>query len=116
MFEWVEIARMSSDQTKAETLKFLKELKERVLEEKIEETVKEHIEEKAEENIQALADTKLQILNKKALEKLYESGYNWQETGRKLTELEFVNLHKRMVSFQKLSGSQRYEELYENHQ
>jgi hypothetical protein len=29
LFEWVEIARMSSDQTKAETLKFLKELKER---------------------------------------------------------------------------------------
>ena len=41
---------------------------------------------------------------------------NWQETGRKLTELEFVNLHKRMVSFQKLSGAQRYEELYKNHQ
>ncbi|MFD2941992.1 Crp/Fnr family transcriptional regulator [Flavobacterium notoginsengisoli] len=73
-------------------------------------------EEKAEENIQALADTELQILNRKALEKLYQSGFNWQETGRKLTELEFVNLHKRMVSFQKLSGTQRYEELYKNHQ
>lgn len=73
-------------------------------------------EEKAEENIQALAETELQILDRKALEKLYKSGFNWQETGRKLTELEFVNLHKRMVSFQKLSGSQRYEELYQNHQ
>lgn len=72
--------------------------------------------EKAEENIQALADTDLQILDRKALEKLYQSGSNWQETGRKLTELEFVNLHKRMVSFQKLSGAQRYEELYRNHQ
>ncbi len=72
--------------------------------------------EKAEENIQALADTELQILNRKTLEKLYQSGFNWQETGRKLTELEFVNLHKRMVSFQKLSGAQRYEELYKNHQ
>jgi len=73
-------------------------------------------EEKAEENIQALAETELQILDRKALEKLYKSGFNWQETGRKLTELEFVNLHKRMVSFQKLSGTQRYEELYQNHQ
>ncbi|SFD17806.1 cAMP-binding domain of CRP or a regulatory subunit of cAMP-dependent protein kinases [Flavobacterium phragmitis] len=73
-------------------------------------------EQKAEENIQALIDTELQVLNRKALEKLYQSGFNWQETGRKLTELEFVNLHKRMVSFQKLSGSQRYEELYKNHQ
>lgn len=73
-------------------------------------------EEKAEENIQALTDTKLQILNRKGLEKLYKSGFNWQETGRKLTELEFVNLNKRMISFQKLSGAQRYEELFQNHQ
>ncbi|WP_347049512.1 Crp/Fnr family transcriptional regulator [Flavobacterium olei] len=73
-------------------------------------------EEKAEENIQALADTELQVLNRKDLEKLYQSGFNWQETGRKLTELEFVNLHKRMVSFQKFSAAQRYEELYKNHQ
>lgn len=73
-------------------------------------------EEKAEENIQALIDTELQILDRKALEKLYQSGFNWQETGRKLTEIEFVNLHKRMISFQKLSGAQRYEELCTNHQ
>lgn len=72
--------------------------------------------EKAEENVQALVDTKLQVLNRTALGKLYESGFNWQETGRKLTEMEFVNLQKRMVSFQKLSGAQRYQELYKNHQ
>ncbi|WP_281633191.1 Crp/Fnr family transcriptional regulator [Flavobacterium luteolum] len=72
--------------------------------------------EKAEENIQALTDTELQILDRKGLEKLYQSGFNWQETGRKLTELEFVNLHKRMISFQKLSGAERYEELCTNHQ
>jgi CRP-like cAMP-binding protein len=72
--------------------------------------------EKAEENIQALADIELQILDRKALDKLYQSSFNWQETGRKLTELEFVNLQKRMVSFQKLSATQRYEELYRNHQ
>ena len=72
--------------------------------------------EKAEENIQALTDTELQVLDRKALETLYESGSNWQETGRKLTETEFVNLNKRMISFQKLSAAQRYEELYKNHQ
>lgn len=70
----------------------------------------------AEENIQALVDTELEVLDRKALEKLYKSGFNWQETGRKLTEIEFVNLQKRMISFQKLSGAQRYEELYKNHQ
>ena len=73
-------------------------------------------EEKAEENIQALTDTELQVLNRKDLEKLYQSGFNWQETGRKLTELEFVNLHKRMISFQKLSGAERYRDIYQNHQ
>lgn len=73
-------------------------------------------EEKAEENIQALTDTEVQVLSRKGLEKLYQSGYNWQETGRKLTEIEFVNLNKRMISFQKLSSTQRYEELYKNHQ
>jgi len=71
-------------------------------------------EEKAQESIQALADTELQVLDRKSLEELYKSGFNWQETGRKLTELEFVNLQKRMISFQKLSGAQRYEELYKN--
>ncbi|BDU27115.1 Crp/Fnr family transcriptional regulator [Flavobacterium sp. GSB-24] len=71
-------------------------------------------EEKAEESIQALADTELQVLDRKSLEELYKSSFNWQETGRKLTELEFVNLQKRMISFQKLSGAQRYEELYKN--
>ncbi|WP_163410321.1 Crp/Fnr family transcriptional regulator [Flavobacterium ajazii] len=73
-------------------------------------------EDTAEESIQALADTELQVLDRKAFERLYQSGFNWQETGRKLTELEFVNLQKRMVSFQKLSATQRYEELYQNHQ
>lgn len=70
----------------------------------------------SEENIQALADTELQIISRESLEKLYKLGIHWQEIGRKLTEMEYVTLQKRMVSFQKLSGSQRYEELYQNHQ
>ncbi|OXB02447.1 Crp/Fnr family transcriptional regulator [Flavobacterium pectinovorum] len=70
----------------------------------------------AEESIQALADTELQIISRESLEKLYKSGIHWQEIGRKLTEMEYVTLQKRMISFQKLSGKQRYEELYQNHQ
>jgi len=69
----------------------------------------------AEENIQALADTELQVLSRESLEKLYTLGNHWQEIGRKLTEMEYVTLQKRMISFQKLSGTQRYEELYQNH-
>lgn len=69
----------------------------------------------AEENIQALAETELQVISRESLEKLYEQGLHWQEIGRKLTEMEYVTLQKRMISFQKLSGTQRYEELYKNH-
>ena len=70
----------------------------------------------AQENIQALADTELQIITHENLEKLYKIGIHWQEIGRKLTEMEYVTLQKRMISFQKLSGKERYEELYKNHQ
>lgn len=70
----------------------------------------------AEENIQALADTELQIISRESLEKLYQLGIHWQEIGRKLTEMEYVTLQQRMISFQKLSGTQRYQELYKNHQ
>jgi CRP-like cAMP-binding protein len=70
----------------------------------------------AEENIQALVDTELQVISRQSLEKLYALGINWQEIGRKLTEMEYVTLQKRMISFQKLSGKQRYEELFINHQ
>ncbi|MEN2401311.1 Crp/Fnr family transcriptional regulator [Flavobacterium sp. MC2016-06] len=70
----------------------------------------------AEENIQALVDTELQVLNRESLEKLYKSSIHWQEIGRKIAEMEYVTLQKRMVSFQKLTGKQRYEELFLNHQ
>jgi CRP-like cAMP-binding protein len=70
----------------------------------------------AEENIQALADTELQVISRESLEKLYKLSIHWQEIGRKLTEMEYVTLQKRMISFQKLSAKQRYEELYLHHQ
>ncbi len=69
----------------------------------------------AEENIQAIADTEVQVISRESLEKLYALGIHWQEIGRKLTEMEYVTLQKRMISFQKLSGTQRYEELYKDH-
>lgn len=69
----------------------------------------------AEENIQAIADTELQVISRESLERLYKLGLHWQEIGRKLTEIEFVTLQKRMISFQKFSATQRYEELYKNH-
>lgn len=68
----------------------------------------------SEENIQALADTELHVISRDSLELLYSKGLHWQEIGRKLTEMEYVTLQKRMISFQKLSGTQRYQELYKN--
>ncbi|WP_264524553.1 Crp/Fnr family transcriptional regulator [Flavobacterium sp. N502536] len=69
----------------------------------------------AEENIQALTDTEIEVIHKEGIEKLYSSSIYWQEVGRKIAEIEYVTLQKRMISFQKLSGTQRYEELYQNH-
>ncbi|MBP1225523.1 Crp/Fnr family transcriptional regulator [Flavobacterium sp. 1355] len=74
------------------------------------------LQEAAQENIQALDYTELQVISRESLEKLYGTGIHWQEIGRKLTEMEYVTLQKRMISFQKLSGKERYEELYQNHQ
>jgi CRP-like cAMP-binding protein len=70
----------------------------------------------AGENIQAITDTDLQVLKREDLENLYKSSSSWQEIGRKIAEMQYVDLQKRMVSFQKLSGTQRYEELFLNHQ
>jgi CRP-like cAMP-binding protein len=70
----------------------------------------------ANENIQALSDVEVEVISREHLDQLYKSSIHWQEIGRKLAEIEFVNLQKRMISFQKLTGKQRYEELFEHHQ
>jgi CRP-like cAMP-binding protein len=67
------------------------------------------------ENIQALAVTRLQIINKTDLLNLYNKNINWQEVGRILAEMQYVELEKRIVSFQKKNATQRYQELLKNH-
>jgi CRP-like cAMP-binding protein len=68
-----------------------------------------------DENIQALCDTELLVLKKSDLETLYESSSAWQKTGRLLIELQYVELEKRIASFQKQTAKQRYETLLKNH-
>lgn len=63
----------------------------------------------AEDSIQALFDTELIVIKKKDLEKLFEQSNEWQKIGRLLAEMQYVDLEKRIASFQKESGSQRYE-------
>lgn len=67
------------------------------------------------ENIQALCDTKLFVISRNDLDLLYASSVNWQKVGRILTELQYVELEKRIVSFQKQTAKQRYEALVNNH-
>lgn len=68
----------------------------------------------SEENIQAVADTELLVLKKEDLIFLYKGSTAWQNVGRFLTELQYVDLEKRIVSFQKQTAKQRYETLLKN--
>jgi CRP-like cAMP-binding protein len=68
-----------------------------------------------EENIQAVVDTELLILKRSDMELLYENSSAWQKVGRYLTEMQYVELEQRTVSFQKNSAKQRYEKLIEHH-
>lgn len=68
-----------------------------------------------EENIQALVDTELLVLKRSDLEMLYNSSLAWLKVGRYLTEMQYVEMEQRIVSFQKHSAKQRYESLIEHH-
>ena len=66
-----------------------------------------------EENIQAIVDTELLILKRSDMEMLYENSSAWQKVGRFLTEMQYVEMEQRTVSFQKQTAKQRYEALIE---
>jgi CRP-like cAMP-binding protein len=68
-----------------------------------------------EENIQAVVDSELLILKRSDMEMLYENSSAWQKVGRFLTEMQYVEMEQRTVSFQKHSAKQRYETLIEHH-
>ncbi len=64
-----------------------------------------------DENIQALYDSDLLSINREELNRLYESSLTWQKVGRMLTEFQYVEIEKRIVSFQKQTAKQRYDTL-----
>jgi CRP-like cAMP-binding protein len=68
-----------------------------------------------DENIQALKTTQVKVLKKADLLKLYKNSMNWQEVGRLLAEMQYEQLEKRIVSFQKKNAKERYLELLTNH-
>lgn len=63
----------------------------------------------AEDSIQALVTTRLTIIKKENLEALYAQSEQWQQVGRMLAEMQYVELERRIASFQKETGVQRYE-------
>ncbi|PXY47073.1 Crp/Fnr family transcriptional regulator [Flavobacterium hydrophilum] len=67
------------------------------------------------ENIQAICNTEVIVLNRKDLYNLYENSQEWQKLGRLLTELEYIQLENRTVSFQKQTAQERYDTLINNH-
>jgi CRP-like cAMP-binding protein len=68
-----------------------------------------------EENIQAIVDVELLILKRSDIEMLYENSLTWQKVGKFLTEMQYVEMEQRTVSFQKHSAKQRYETLIVHH-
>lgn len=65
----------------------------------------------SEENIQAVCDTEISILTKDNLDFLYNRSASWQQVGRIIAEMHYVELTKKIISFQKDSAKVRYDQL-----
>ena len=63
------------------------------------------------ENIQALAPTELWVLQKRDLEALAQRSINWILLQKHLAEQQYVELEKRIFSYQKEKASERYRDL-----
>lgn len=68
-----------------------------------------------EENIQALTDMELEVLEKEDLNRLYAKSHAWLKVGKMLTEIQYIELEKRMFLLQKHSARNRYETFVESH-
>ena len=68
-----------------------------------------------QENIQALTETHLWVINRTELLQLYKKSMGWQEIGRMLAEMQYIQLEQRLLSFQKQNAKQRYQALLLNH-
>ncbi len=67
--------------------------------------------EPSEENIQAVCDTEIVILTKEHLDFLYSRDSCWQMIGRIIAEMHYVELTKKIISFQKDTAKERYSKL-----
>lgn len=67
-----------------------------------------------DENIQAILDTRVEVLQKTDLEYLYKISPQWEKLGRILTEMQYLKLEERIISFLKDDATKRYKLLEEN--
>lgn len=67
-----------------------------------------------DENIQAIIDTRIEVLQKTDLDYLYEVSPQWQKLGRVLTEIQYLKLEERIISFLKDDATKRYKLLEKN--
>ncbi|GAA5522735.1 Crp/Fnr family transcriptional regulator [Aliifodinibius salicampi] len=68
------------------------------------------------ENIQAITDTELLVFQKRDLvDQLTHGSPNWIKLQKHFAEQEYLNLEKRVFSYQKKDAKQRYIDLMETH-
>ncbi len=66
------------------------------------------------ENIQAITPVKLLLLQKKDIEQISESSTNWLRFTKIMAEKEYLELEKRVFSYQRESARTRYTNLLQN--
>lgn len=71
--------------------------------------------EPSEENYEALTDCNVWSINHKNVQFCFHNISEFREWGRMLLTLNYVKMHKHMISFHKYSAQQRYENLLKSH-
>ncbi|MGM5631482.1 Crp/Fnr family transcriptional regulator [Apibacter raozihei] len=66
------------------------------------------------ENMQAVCNTQLEVIKKEDIVSFMKSSVNFMKVEKMLIEKEYIELEKRMFSFQKENAAERYNELLKN--
>lgn len=71
--------------------------------------------EPAQENIQAIADTELYVITKDEIERKMAESANWIKVQKYFAEEMYIELERRIFSYQKEKAKERYQQLLENY-
>lgn len=69
----------------------------------------------AVENIQAISDSELIVINRKDILSLYEENWKWQQVGRLNLEQYYIEMERRVISFQSQTARERYRDFIKTH-